>query len=384
MYRHATIIEFINRHKMKIIRCLENKRPLVDWTPATVAQIQAHNERFAALHPTNRLACIDIDIGPPWAIINFFETNGIPYVLEKTPRPGWHIWHFTDRPIGNKKFAAFGMTGELRTSDCYTCFYEDQKIERLFDTNRDGVPLSLYHRLLHTWQPLYIDYPDHQPAKPKRRTKKQKALRRAQDQHPIDPQAYRRRGRNNRLSAGLYFSLKTGASPDRHLRKALMDGLPHLQTYRTLDKKRTQRARDITRRDHTLRRILIEKPLPRYNSQCLIQKVLRAIIDLGLHSGLSCAKRQTIASMVGCCVRTITRHTNTLMALGYLAQIGKLQASVDKRSGWQHRTNIWAIFLHTANCQTKALMHLRVWVWRPSTTLLPAFALSFLRSLPPI
>ena len=72
-----------------------------------------------------------------------------------------------------------------------------------------------------------------------------------------------------------------GNSTARHIRKALLDGLPADETNDTLEKKKRQRGRDIARREATLLQIEREKPLPRTRSHSLLKPVLRTLIDLG-------------------------------------------------------------------------------------------------------
>ena len=360
---------------MDIILCRENKKPLTDWAPATSKEIAAHGSLYAVLHPTNKLACIDIDEEKPWvlwAIEEELKEIRVPYELEKTPRPGWHIWLFCSHDIGRIVVHYLGTKLDIRTGNCYTIIRRPELLTRLLDSSREPPPMSFFHHLISSDQPL--NYP--LPARAgKTRYKKNHRRNTAK--------IWNNTGRNNKLSAGLYFALKMGNSTARHIRKALLDGLPADETNDTLEKKKQQRGRDIARREATLLQIEREKPLPRTRSHSLLKPVLRTLIDLGLHSGLCCAKRQTIASKLGCCIATVTRHTNRLMKLGYIAKIAKLDARVNRCSGWIYRTNIWAVIIHTRNCHTKALARLWAWKWRPAAALLPDFARRLLRAIPP-
>lgn len=122
--------------------------------------------------------------------------------------------------------------------------------------------------------------------------------------------------------------------------------------------------------------------VPRFKQQywtdsrkhALLPHVQRAIIDLGLRSGLSCAKRATIARMIGCCETAVTRHTKPLQQYGIVAKISRHVAARHSNSNVEYRTNIWAILLQTQKCHTKAFWRFPSWVTRPGDMLLPSFA----------
>ena len=162
-----------------------------------------------------------------------------------------------------------------------------------------------------------------------------------------------------------------------------MRGLPVEEVDYTLAKKKRQRTRDIARREASVQEIVKKCPLPRQRKHSLRASVLRAIIDLALHSGLCCAKRATIAGMVKCSERTVTRHTNTLQQLGLIAKISRLVAGRHPDSNFEYRTNIWAILLHTRKCRTKALDYFPTWFTRSGDALLPSFARRILSWLSP-
>ena len=162
-----------------------------------------------------------------------------------------------------------------------------------------------------------------------------------------------------------------------------MRGLPADEVKYTLDKKKRQRVRDIARREAILEEIVTKYRLPRRRKHCRMLDVLRAIIDLALHSGLCCAKRVTIGGMIGCSVRTITRHTKTLQRLDIIAKISRLVAGRHSASNFEYRTNIWAIQLHTEKCRTKARGYFFRWFTRPGDADLPSFARRVLSWLSP-
>ncbi|MCY4061890.1 MAG: hypothetical protein OXG53_05960 [Chloroflexi bacterium] len=372
----------LSANKVNLVTCKPSKRPTKDWTPATREEFLAHNGLYAILHPSGGIGCIDIDQGLPWSITQMMEDYDADYVLEGTPRGGWHIWFFCQRPIGIVHFEYGEIRGEIRTSDGYTIPYDDHIIIELLDSDRRTAPMGLLHHLLDSSQALTA------PAPAADRPRRQRSGKRKQSQkRRSGPESnhnyWHRGGRNNRLSAGLYFALKSGQPTDRHTRLALMRGLPAEEVDYTLAKKRRQRARDIVRREAILGEIVTEKPLPRQRKHSLLKRVLRSIIDLGLHSGLCCAKRATIAGMIGCCETTVTRHTNTLQQHGLIAKISKLVAGRHPNSNFEYRTNIWAILLHTRKCHTKALAYRSRWITRPDDGLLPAFARRILTWLSP-
>ena len=339
-------------NKVSLITCAPSKRPTQDWTPATLKQFLAHDGHNAILHPSGGIGCIDIDHGQPWFITQMMEDFDVDYALEGTPRGGWHIWFFCHRPIGIVHFDHQGVRGEIRTSDGYTIFYDRHIIAELLDSDRKPAPMSLLHHLLDSSQALTVPAVHAQACPPRKQSGKRR------ESGPETNHNYRHhRGRNNQLSAGLYFALKSGQSTARHTRLALMRGLPVEEVEYTLAKKQRQRARDISRREAILGEIIRKYPLPRQRKHSRLEDVLRGIIDLGLHSGLCCAKRETIGGMVKCCERTVTRHTNFLQQLGLIAKISRLVAGKHPDSNFEYRTNIWAIQLHTRKCRTKALEH---------------------------
>ena len=370
-------------NKVSLITCKSSKRPTKDWTPATLKQFLAHDGYNAILHPSGGIGCIDIDQGQPWFITQMMEDLDVDYALEGTPRGGWHIWFFCHRPIGIRHFDHHGVRGEIRTSDGYTIFYDRHIIVELLDSDRKPAPMSLLHHLIDSSQALTVPAPA-QARPPRKQGGKRKQPRSRTESGPQSNHNYwHHTGRNNQLSAGLYFALKSGQSIARHTRLALMRGLPAEEVAYTVAKKKRQRARDIAQREATVQEIVKKCPLPRQRKHSLRASVLRAIIDLALHSGLCCAKRATIAGMVKCSERTVTRHTNTLQQLGTIARISRLVAGRHPDSNFEYRTNIWAILLHTRKCRTKALEHFSMWFTRSGDALLPAFARRIVRWLSP-
>ena len=366
-------------NKVSLITCNPSKRPTQDWTPATLKQFLAHDGYNAILHPSGGIGCIDIDHGQPWFITQMMEDLDVDYALEGTPRGGWHIWFFCHRPIGIRHFDYYGVRGEIRTSDGYTIFYDRHIIVELLDSDRKPAPMSLLHHLINSSQALTVQ------ARPQRKPggKRQQSRKGAESGPQTHHNYWHQTGRNNRLSAGLYFALKSGQSTARHTRIALMRGLSAEEVDYTLAKKKRQRTRDIARREAILAEIFKEKPLPRQRKHCLLEDVLRGIIDLALHSGLCCAKRATIGGMAKCCERTVTRHTNTLQQLGLIAKISRLVAGRHPDSNFEYRTNIWVILLHTRKCRTQALVYFSVWLTRSGDALLPVFARRILSWLSP-
>ena len=284
----ANLLYELTQEGVDIVLCKPSKRPLTDWTPVTLDQLLAHDGLYGVLHPTTRIACIDIDYGSPWAIVQLLEDLEIPYVLERTPRPGWHIWIFCDRSFGKLDFNYYGTIGELRTSNCYTVIYRLHLLVELLDSSRKAPPNSFFHHLLNSREPLTVKLPRYANPKTKRRKRKK-------SQKPAQSQRWQGTGRNNRLSAGIYAALKKCEPLDRHIRKAQLHGLPQAEIESTVDKKYRQRVRDIARREQTLRDNLRQHSLPEARSDCKIVDVLRQLIDFALHSGLACPKRATIA-----------------------------------------------------------------------------------------
>ena len=371
-------------NKVSLITCKSSKRPTQDWTPATLKQFLAHDGYNAILHPSGGIGCIDIDHGQPWFITQMMEDLDVDYVLEGTPRGGWHIWFFCHHPIGIRHFDHHGVRGEIRTSDGYTIFYEGHIIAELLDSDRKPAPMSLLHHLIDSSQALTVPAVSAQARPPRKRSGKRTQSKKGREYGPQSNHNYwHHTGRNNQLSAGLYSALKSGQSTARHTRLALMRGLPAEEVDYTLAKKKRQRTRDTARREAILAEIFKEKPLQRQRKHCLRDSVLRAIIDLALHSGLCCAKRATIGGMAKCCERTITRHTNTLQQLGLIAKISRLVAGRHPDSNFEYRTNIWAILLHTRKCRTKALVYFSMWFTRTGDALLPVFARRILSWLSP-
>ena len=370
-------------NKVSLITCKPSKRPTKDWTPATLKQFLAHDEYNAILHPSGGIGCIDIDHGQPWFITQMMKELDVDYALERTPRGGWHIWFFCHHPIGIVHFDTHGVQGEIRTGDGYTIVYEPHIIAELLDSDRKPAPMSLLHHLIDSSQSLTVPAPAQ--ARPPRKPggQRKQPTSRTESGPESNHNYWHQSGRNNQLSAGLYFALKNGQSIARHTRLALMRGLPAEEVAYTVAKKKRQRARDIARREAILEEIVTKYLLPRRRKHCRLRDVLRAIIDFALHSGLCCAKRATIAGMVKCCERTVTRHTNTLQQLGLIAKISRLVAGRHPESNFEYRTNIWAILLHTRKCRTKALEYFSMWFTRPGDALLPVFARRILSWLCP-
>lgn len=366
---------------VNLITCNPSKRPTTDWTPATLQQFLAHDSLYAILHPSGGIGCIDIDVGQPWHIVQMMKEFNVDYALEGTPRGGWHIWFFCHRPIGIVHFDYHGVRGEIRTSDGYTIFYDPHIIAELLDSDRKAAPMGLLHHLIDSSQSLTTSAPAQVRPPRKQGGKRKKPKSRRESGPQTIHNCWHHTGRNNRLSAGLYFALKSGQSTARHTRIALMRGLPAEEVEYTVAKKQRQRARDIAYRETIFSEIIKEKPLPRQRKHSQLQNVLRAIIDLALHSGLCCAKRDTIAHIIKCCNRTITRHTNTLQQHGHIARISRLIAGRHPDTNFEYRTNIWAILLHTEKCHTKALQYFSTWITRPCDALLPVFARRVLRRL---
>ena len=370
-------------NKVSLITCKPSKRPTQDWTPATLKQFLAHDGHNAILHPSGGIGCIDIDHGQPWFITQMMKELDVDYALEGTPRGGWHIWFFCHRPIGIVHFDTHGVRGEIRTGNGYTIFYDRHIIVELLDSDRRPAPMSLLHHLIDSSQSLTVPAPA-QARPPRQGGGKRKQPRSRTESGPESNHNYwHHTGRNNQLSRGLYFALKSGQSTARHTRLALMRGLPAEEVDYTVEKKNRQRTRDIARREAILGEIIRKYPLPRQRKHSRLEDVLRGIIDLGLHSGLCCAKRETIGGMVKCCERTVTRHTNFLQQLGLIAKISRLVAGKHPDSNFEYRTNIWAIQLHTRKCRTKALEHFHIWFTRPGYALLPVFARRILSWLSP-
>lgn len=373
----------LSANKVNLITCKPSKHPTQDWTPATLKQFLAHDGYNAILHPSGGIGCIDIDRGHPWSITQMMEDLDIDHALEGTPRGGWHIWFFCQRPIGIRHFDYGGVRGEIRTSAGYTILYEPHIIIELLDSGRRAAPMSLLHHLLNSSQALTVPAPA--AIRPSGAGGgKRKQSRKRKDSGPQSNHNYwPGTGRNNQLSRGLYFALKSGQPTARHARIALMRGLPADEVEYTVEKKKRQRTRDIARREAILSEICKEKPLPRRRKHCRLLDVLRGIIDLGLHSGLCCAKRETLGGIAKCCERTITRHTKTLQQLGLIAKISRLVAGRHPGSNFEYRTNIWAILLHTRKCRAKALEYFSSWITRPGDALLPCFARRILSWLSP-
>ena len=372
----ADLLYELAQEGVDIILCKSSKRPLTDWTPATLDQLLAHDGLYGVLHPTQRLACVDIDHGSPWAIVQLLKDLEVPYALERTPRPGWHIWIFCDLPFGKLDFNYCGIIGELRTSDCYTVTYRLHLLVELLDSSRKAPLISFFHHLLNSRQPLAVKIPRHANPKTKRRQRKK-------SQKPAQNQRWKGSGRNNRLSAGIFAALKKREPLDRHIRKAQLDGLPQAEIDSTVTKKYRQRARDVTRREQTLRDNLRRHPLPKTRSDCKRLDVLRQLIDFASHSGLACPKRPTIARNLGCTVRTVTRHTKTLQENGNINKVGTVIAAIHRASGWEPRVNLWSIATHTVKCHTKAFSAFAGWVIRALDSMPASLRLSLSPLLAP-
>ena len=257
------------------------------------------------MHPAKRIACIDIDDGAPWPITRLLDDLEVPYALEPTPRPGWHIWLFCARPMGKLDFTYGDIKGELRTGGCYTIIYQPHLLVELLDSSRKSPPINFFPNLYSGQRAPPLTAP--KAVRPKRARPNPK---RKKQQAPVQNRRWRGSGRNNRLSSGLYASLKRRQPLGRHIRKAQLEGLPQAEIDATVAKKKRQRVRDIARREQALQEILRQHPLPEARSDCKLKAVLRALIDFGLDSGFASPKRETVAQIAKCCVTTVSRHTN--------------------------------------------------------------------------
>ena len=373
--REANSLPELKELGIDIVLCKPSKGPLTDWTPATLDQLLAHDGLYSILHPTEHIACIDVDYGELWPIVQLLDDLEVPYVLEQTPRPGWHIWLFCARAMGTHDFNYCGAQGEIRTSDCYTVIYQPHLLVELLDSSRKAPPIAFFQMLLGERKSLPIKLPKRDRPKTARKRRRRKNSR-----TPVQKGRWRGTGRNNRLSAGIYASLKKRQPLDRHVRKAQLEGLPQQEIDVTVRKKHRQRARDLARREQALRENLRQHPLPKTRSDCKIVKVLRKLIDFALDSGLASPKRDTVAQTLNCCVTTISRHTKTLQENGNIAAVGVVVAAIHPSSGWEYRTNLWAIAAHTIKCHTKALFAFSRWVVRASDRM-PVFLHSALSPL---